>query len=130
MFFLEMMMVVMMWASFKYDDDEDNGYDHENEDEDDDDEDYDDDEDEDKSDADEPHFLRFLPARRNTGALPSSLSMWRKYVGNRPDQWPFHSRFIISYHIIVVIITISFLSGRHYHQGYFAVKTISVMEIS
>ena len=105
MFFLEMMMVVMMWASFKYDDDDDNGYDYENEDEDDDDEDYDDDEDEDKSDADEPHFLRFLPARRNTGALPSSLSMWRKYVGNRPDQWPFQSRFIISYHIIVVIIT-------------------------
>ena len=126
MFFLEMMMVVMMWASFKYDDDEDNGYDHENDDEDDDDKD-DDDED---YDADEPHFLRFLPARRNTGALPSSLSMWRKYVGNRPDQWPFQSRFIISYHIIVVIITISFLSGRHYHQGYFAVKTISVMEIS
>ena len=111
MFFLEMMMVVMMWASFKYDDDEDNGYDHENEDEDDDDEDYDDDEDEDKNDADEPHFLRFLPARRNTGALPSSLSMWRKYVGNRPDdQWPFQSRFTASSsssldHCCLVVIT-------------------------
>jgi len=88
MFLLEMIMVVVkiiiMWTSFKYDD-EDNGYDHENDDEDDDGDDEDDDEYEDKSDADEPHFLRFLPARRNTGALPSSLSMWRKYVGNRPD---------------------------------------------
>ena len=81
MFLLEMTMVVvkiiMMWASFKYDD-EDNGYDHEIDDD-------DINEGEDKSDADEPHFFRFLPARRNTGALPSSLSMCRKYVGNRPD---------------------------------------------
>ena len=73
MFLVEMMMVVvkimMMWASFKYDY-EDNGYDHEIDDDD---------------VNEEPHFFRFLPARRNTGALPSSLSRWRKYVGNRPD---------------------------------------------